>query len=323
MRQYIHRKLLTLLSPGGPRARLMIFGFHRVLEQADPLLSNEPDRALFGEILRWIGDMCVVLPLSTAVAAMRFGGLPARAAAITFDDGYRNNLTVAKPLLVEAGLPATVFIAVDAVRKGVMWNDLVIEAVRQRRGEIDVSDFGFDVDSTRGLDDAKLIGALITGLKYRPIEQRSEAASELYERVVGHAPPRLMLSEDEVAELAGDGIELGAHTVHHPILTRLPDDIAHKEIQDSRTWLRERTGETPSLFAYPNGQPGTDYDHRHVAMVRDIGFAAAVSTRWGVASATSTPFELPRFTPWERRRDEFELRLAKVCARSYGFRGSG
>src|SRR5262245_25846032 len=127
----LFRQALTVLSPAGRRARLMIFSFHRVVGTHDLLSPTEPDVEQFQQMVSWIDSFCRVLPLVEAVDALRNGRLPARAAAITFDDGYRNNLMLAKPVLKAMGLPATVFIAVDAVRSGIMWNDLIIEAVRR------------------------------------------------------------------------------------------------------------------------------------------------------------------------------------------------
>ncbi len=65
------------------------------------------------------------------------------------------------------------------------------------------------------------------------------------------------------------------------------------------------------LFAYPNGRPQQDYTAEHVAMVRDAGFAAAVSTARGAADRTTDPFQLPRFTPWRREPLGFDLLLAR------------
>ena len=65
------------------------------------------------------------------------------------------------------------------------------------------------------------------------------------------------------------------------------------------------------LFAYPNGRPDEDYRAEHAQMVRDAGFEAAVSTAWGSARRNSDPFQLPRFTPWDRRRWAFGLRMGR------------
>jgi peptidoglycan/xylan/chitin deacetylase (PgdA/CDA1 family) len=118
-----------------------------------------------------------------------------------------------------------------------------------------------------------------------------------------------MMRDDEVRALRDAGMEIGAHTATHPILTRLPPAEARREIDDSRDRLAAILNEPVSLFAYPNGKPGQDYAPEHVRMVRDAGFSAAVSTAWGVASPGSDVFQLPRFTPWDRGPAKFALRL--------------
>jgi len=321
MMMQLERAILSALSPRGTRARLAILTFHRVFERPDQLLSSEPDIQRFENILSWLSSLCRVLPLDEAADALARGALPARAAAITFDDGYRNNLDVAKPALVAAGLPATVFVAAEPVRRGIMWNDLVIEGVRHGQGAWELSDLGLQCPEINEASRQHCITLLIDQLKYRELGERQELASELHRRLVGEPAQRQMLTEEEVVALEGDGISLGAHTINHPILTRLPDKTAHQEIAGSRNWLRELTGRAPALFAYPNGRRGDDYDGRHVRMVQEAGYSAAVSTRWAAAKQRTARFELPRFMPWERDRTGFASRILKTCAKSYT--GSG
>ena len=104
-------------------------------------------------------------------------------------------------------------------------------------------------------------------------------------------------------------MQIGAHTVNHPILARLAAADAVREIGDSKRQLESITRAPVTLFAYPNGRHGDDYDDASVALVRDSGFEAAVATTWGAARRDSDRFQLPRFTPWDRRRWQFGLRL--------------
>lgn len=114
------------------------------------------------------------------------------------------------------------------------------------------------------------------------------------------------------------GMEIGAHTVTHPILTRTSADAARNEIIECGRRLSDILRVPVRLFAYPNGKPGVDYASEHVRMVRDAGYAAAVSTSWGGATARSDIFQLPRFTPWDRAPDRFALRLVRnVLRRAY------
>ena len=125
------RPLLNIASPAGPRARLSVLVFHRVLPGVDPLYPEAMDATRFTQICHWVRSMFSVLPLDEAVRRMRAGTLPERALAVTFDDGYADNLQVAMPILNRLGLPATFFIATGFLDGGCMWNDTVIESFRR------------------------------------------------------------------------------------------------------------------------------------------------------------------------------------------------
>lgn len=312
------RSLLRMLSPRGARARLLILTYHRVLEAPDAMVPDEPDSRVFALQADCLATYCRVLPLPEAVRLLQAGRLPERAACITFDDGYANNAAVAAPILAERGLVATFFIAVDAVRRGIMWNDLVIEAVRVTSSEL-LAELGYgETEPTvPPLSRAAVAARLLQRLKYLPMAERWARAAALYQRLVESAPPRLMMTTDEVRRLHDLGHDIGAHTIHHPILRELSTEDARSEIAGSRDWLRDLLSWQPRSFAYPNGRPGVDYDSAHVAMVREAGFETAVSTAWGCANRYSAVYELPRFRPWESEPRQFWLRLAKTYLRSY------
>jgi len=314
------RMPLSLLSPTGPRGRLLIFTYHRVLAQPDPLLRDEADASSFAAHMDWVREFCNVLPLPEAVRRLRAGSLPSRATCITFDDGYANNYDVARPILLQRGLTATVFIAVDAVERGIMWNDLVIESVRRAGGQLDaqhLAAIGADAAAASTGSAAESVNRALDALKYRPMRERWEAAAELYRRVAQREPPRLMMTSDTVRAFATDGFDIGAHTVNHPILAKQTPDEARFEIRASRDWGAQVTGAAPVSFAYPNGRPGRDYDDSHARMVRDAGYELAVSTAWGCASRGSDVFQLPRVAFWDRARRPFWARLVQTYARSY------
>src|SRR6267142_6495562 len=115
-----------------PRApRLSVLIFHRALREADALRPDEPTAAEFEARMRWVAANFDVLALSQAIEAVAADRLPKRALAITFDDGYADNYDLATPILRRVGLPATFFIASGYLDGGCMFNDVVIEAVRQ------------------------------------------------------------------------------------------------------------------------------------------------------------------------------------------------
>lgn len=305
------RLLATLLSPAGERAALSILIFHRVLNQPDPIFPDEPDAQRFDAMLSWVAKAFNVMPLDCAVLALAEGRLPARAAAITFDDGYADNYCVALPILQKHGLSATFFVAADFLDGGRMFNDTVIEAVRGYGGDtLDLAHLGlgrFEVQTPAKRRNT--IQALLSAVKYLPAEARSAQVA-----AVGHAagrdlPDDLMMTSDQLRALRAAGMVIGGHTASHPILARIEDDAAYREISEGKQRLESILREPISLFAFPNGKPGKDYLATHVRMVREAGFSAAVSTAIGVARRDADVFQLPRFTPWDKTALRFGLRL--------------
>ena len=294
---------LRILSPRGSRARLLIFTYHRVLERQDPLLPDEAHALTFERQMDWLGSYCRVLPLAEAVTRLVEGTLPDRAACITFDDGYANNHDIAVPILLRRGLPATFYVTIDAVERGIMWNDLVIEAVRNR--------------GCSSAEAVRQIATTLEQLKYLPLEERWMAAADLYAEVGDSTPPRLMMSADMVRSLAAAGFEIGAHTVNHPILAQQTQQAARREILDSRDWITSLLGAPPKSFAYPNGRPGRDYDETHARMVQEAGFESAVSTYWSCARAGTDRYQLPRVSFWDHTSTRFWLRIARTYVESY------
>lgn len=307
------RSIFNLISPRGGAGRLTILIFHRVLPTVDPLFPEEPDAVRFDQMMGWVKSWFNVIPLDLAVSQLQTGTLPERAAAITFDDGYADNRTVALPILQKHGLSATFFIATGFLDGGRMWNDTVIESVRDASAPmLDLENLGLGIHRNGGPGEKRqAITAIIDQIKYLPIEERA-ALTERIALELGVEPPNdLMMTSGQVREMREAGMQIGAHTINHPILARTELAQAEQEIRTSKEALENLLGESVTLFAYPNGKPGQDYLPEHCRIVRDLGFSAAVSTGWGSANSNADIYQLPRFTPWDRQRIKFGLRLLK------------
>lgn len=309
------RPLIAALSPAGRRARLSVLIFHRVLAQPDPLFPDEIDASRFDAICTWIKNWFNVLPLDLAVRRLRDGDLPARAAAITFDDGYADNHDLALPILQRHGLSATFFIATDFTSGGCMWNDLVIEAIRGcRASALDLRDLP-GIEDLLSLDSLPrrrhAIARIIGATKYLPANQRLGRVAEICRRAQAHEPAAMMMDGVAIRALYAAGMGIGAHTVSHPILARLDQATARREMADGRAQLEDLLQQRVGLFAYPNGRPNTDYSADDAQLARGLGFDAAFSTAWGAAGRECDAYQLPRFTPWDRSRTRFGLRLAR------------
>ena len=284
--------------------RLPILIFHRVLAAPDPLFPDEIDATRFDRLVALLARSFQVLTLGQAIERLHGGTLPPRALVITFDDGYADNAQIALPILQRHGLAATFFVSTGFLDGGRMWNDTVIECLRRTRLErVDLAEFGLGAFELTGADHRRAaIEALLPRIKYLPLAAREDATSRLQARLAVPALPHdLMMRSSDVVALHRAGMEIGGHTVHHPILTELPDAAAEAEIAAGRQHLQTLIGAAVDVFAYPNGRPGRDYDARHVAMLRAQGFRGAVSTAPGMAATTRADLlQLPRFTPWDR-----------------------
>ncbi|MCB1915992.1 MAG: polysaccharide deacetylase family protein [Rhodocyclaceae bacterium] len=305
------RTALAMFSPAGRRAKLSTLIYHRVLPEPDPLRTGDPDAATFRWQMGLLARHFNVLPLPEAARRLQDGTLPARAACVTFDDGYADNFTIALPILREAGIPATCFVAPAYLDGGRMFNDTLIELAAQLpAGRHDFSSVGLGTRALAGTDDRRaLVGALIGQFKYFEPAERASAVETLAASFGVRLPDDLMMTSDQLRALHAAGMEIGGHTDTHPILARLDPEHAREEILAGRKRLETLLEAPVRVFAYPNGRPGKDYGAEHAALVSQCGFEAAVSTVPTAATRTSHPFELPRFTPWDRTPARFGLRL--------------
>jgi peptidoglycan/xylan/chitin deacetylase (PgdA/CDA1 family) len=191
-----------------------------------------------------------------------------------------------------------------------MWNDKVIEAVRGAGASLDLERHGLGTHRLDGAESRRrAIDDLLGKLKYRPAAERDALTAEIA-GASGAAERRdLMMTSEQVAGLHRAGMEIGAHTVTHRLLSKLDAGSARAEIADSRARLRDIIGSEVRVFAYPNGRPGTDYARRDVDLLAELGFSGAVSTAWGAGVPGTDRLQVPRFTPWDRVPRRFLLRL--------------
>lgn len=308
------RVALSMASPGGRNGKLSILIFHRVLPEPDPLFPGEVYRARFNQVCEWLRGCFNVLPLEGAYQQLLEGTLPERALSITFDDGYRDNAEVALPVLQAHGLTAMFFVATGYLDDDCMWNDRIIEAVRS------TSACSIELDTTVSAKARRLplnsleqrraaVQALLPAVKYLNGQQREEAVQRIESRLGAGRSGPLMMNARHVRLLSESGMSVGVHTVTHPILSACTAEQVRRELADCRSHLQDLVQRPVGWVAYPNGVVGRDVGPREFELVRELGFDAAVTTEHGYVTAGSARFALRRFTPWDRDRLRFGLRL--------------
>jgi peptidoglycan/xylan/chitin deacetylase (PgdA/CDA1 family) len=307
------RALGNAIAPHGEgEGRLCIVNYHRILARPDPLLESEPSIDTFRWQVALLKQCFNVMPLAQAVQALAHERMPPRAVAITFDDGYRSTHDLALPILREFDLPATVFVTTGHMEdEGSMWNDIILEAVRRLpHTAIDLQELGMGVYPMQTPEVRKQTATALTErCKYLTPPARAALTAKLQALADADLSQDLMLTAEMVRTLSCNQVEIGGHTVSHPILTRIDDATARREIIDNKVHLESIIGKPVTLFAYPNGKRGSDFDERHVQMVREAGYRAAFTTVTGAATRHDNTFEFPRSRPWDKGRLMFAGRL--------------
>ncbi|MHC4824837.1 MAG: polysaccharide deacetylase family protein [Planctomycetota bacterium] len=286
------------------RKQLNILCYHRILPEAEKAAYFCPDLVVTPEAFRaqcrTLAAHHRVLPLAEALAALQEGPQDKPLVALTFDDGYVDNLMYAAPILAEFGQRATFFVVSDLMgTTSPPWYDFVARCVADlaARGEGSGPE-GSAVTMESGMSPMDLV----EGAKAFTPEKRVAVLERLAERL-GQAPtfpPQdLVMNAAQVQELVGLGHEVGSHSVSHEILPLLDRTALEAEIGESKTRLEEAAGQPVPSFCYPNG----DFDDRCLEIVAARGYAQAVTTRNGANEADADSYTL-------RRRFIHEQRLA-------------
>lgn len=281
-------------------SRLVVLIYHSVLDKRDGFRPGDATAKEFDAHMQMLAQNFNCLTFGEAIAEFAEREAPSNSVVVTFDDGYRDNHDRAMPILRSHGLPATFFVASGYLEGSMMWNDVLIESLRSAIGQVlDLSDY--DVGSRKlasESDAVELSKLLIKKVKKWQQGDRADFVSALAERVAFKPAGRLMMDEAEVRSLHKAGMEIGAHTVTHPILSTLSREASRQEISTSKAALEGIIGHPVSSFAYPNGQPTKDFLERDVEIVKEVGFSAAATTTWGCVSTTFDRFLIPRQSIW-------------------------
>jgi peptidoglycan/xylan/chitin deacetylase (PgdA/CDA1 family) len=297
------------------RGRAAILMYHRVNDSCDPFFPALPSK-VFEQQVDFLRRSYRVEPLEDVVKWLRSGAPGPPRAAVTIDDGYRDTYEVVFPFLRARAVPATLFLSTGPVETGVpLWLDHLRGLLKRTPARVfECRALGMEA---RRIDTVAERLEVLEGL--RALLKRSNrrtvdaAIGELADRLGagGSVPLPKSLTWAEVAEMAGQGIQIGAHTHKHYVLSNLDREEARAEIAQSILLIEGRLHAPVRTFAYPNGGP-TDYTPVTKALVSELGLLAACSTRHGFVRPGADPFELPRLETSERSLPMFACHMAGI-----------
>ncbi|HUE86407.1 MAG TPA: polysaccharide deacetylase family protein [Vicinamibacterales bacterium] len=300
----------TAIRRVAPSRGVAILRYHAVCgpeghRYVDPGISVTP--AIFEQHVRYLTSEYPVLPLEDAVRALSQGqSLPPNAVAITFDDGYADNLGAARTL-AKHGATATFYLTAGCLADGQpFWPSelrYLVAAIPAGRVAMHGGALKVEVDLTSDTARKAAVNQLTKVFKRHPIPVR-ESLREQLRHLAGHpVMPRVMLTWDEVREMKAMGMTIGAHTVTHPNLPNAGPADAWLEISGSKARLEAEVGAPVTMFSYPNGGAERYMTDDIARMVREAGFTAATTSWNGFARRQSDVFALERVHVAERLED--------------------
>lgn len=256
------------------RQRVCVLGLHRVLSRSEIAQTNSHCSMIlsittFARLLDHLQEKFQVIPLDVFLGGMKHWGCDKPACLITFDDGWRDTYTNAFPLLKKFRMPATVFLTTGQIgATGGFWIERLRKVMRAR------------VTSGRGYDADAATDLLVERLKHLPERERREQLQQwLPEHLAsdGDETVDAMLTWEQANEMSHCGIEIGAHTVSHPLLSYEADAEVARELTVGKRAIEERLGRKVRSFAYPNG----DWNERIRHEVQRAGYDCAFTTHSG------------------------------------------
>lgn len=281
----LHCSGLVALERRRTRAAFRIVTYHGVDERDHPVINADrlqTPPALFARHVESLARQYRAMELGQAVRFfLEHGRWPERGLAITFDDGYRNNLEQAAPILKRLGLPATFFVTASFIEgRSRPWWYVLRQALADRSESV-----------VRAAADALKLEE-----EWRPLSE-SERAERLAALIGDETPANLyypFMNRDEVAQLAGLGFDVQPHGDEHLSFRGETADRLKTEIESSAKFVREVTGRAPWGFAYPYGHLPALREPVE-AILQQCGLQAALSTIEGNNDAGADRWALRRW----------------------------
>lgn len=287
------------------RKQTRILMYHGVVQQDVGVWTQLPQdrfQAQITHLARWYRPLRLSEFVDNKNDQTRWSN---HAVVVTFDDGLKNNLTLAYPILAQHHVSATIYVAIALIDRsqqfgGMIWTDYVRGLIRSTAvAALDLRKFGLPVYRLTTGAEKRIVETTLAGaLKGLSDDVRSTVIAEIARQLGStvareHAEPFDGLTWDEMRQMDRSGlIEFGAHTVHHTILTTVADEVALREMSESRERLELELGHPVRHFAYPNGTRA-DFAHQHMAMA-ERQFASAVSTVEGLVRPHDGLYDLKR-----------------------------
>ena len=288
-----------------PRGAILLY--HRVAPATgdDPQLLTVTNEH-FKEHLQILRNYYHPASIARLAAGSGMGWITPGSVAVTFDDGYLDNLIHAAPLLEEFKIPAEVYVASNAVNGKIEFYWDVLQRVMQCGPDWNVELPPDTAAREQYVQECEKIKFMRPGERMEYLDKILKKAGTLMPHNSSDCRP---MDLNGLKKLSGfKMISIGAHTVNHTFLAALPADLQQQEIEDSKKSLESVIGRKIDGFSYPYGSLSS-YNQQTVGLVKKAGFKYAVSNHSGTVPCFTSRYELPRMLVRNWTGAEFKNRL--------------
>jgi peptidoglycan/xylan/chitin deacetylase (PgdA/CDA1 family) len=278
---------------------ICVIGLHRVLTDSERQRSSSLDAIVmreesFANTLEYLGRHFEVISLGTFIKNLREGSSGGKPQClITFDDGWRDNLTTALPLLQRHAMPAVVFVVTSFIeQRQTFWVERLRRLWRDPKLRVRLQQDLVAADNSIPPD--LEIENLIERMKHMPAAQRRDLLEGSFNRADAGSPyyGDEMFTWEEAAILQRAGVDIESHTASHPLLVYESDETIAHELAESKRTLEEKLNKKVRAFAYPNGT----WDKRVRDLVEEAGYDCAFIIQRGWHSPGGDPYAIRRIT---------------------------
>jgi len=292
-----------------------ILMYHHVTDRDEVFLPHVTAR-VFGGQMEYLKKEYLVRDLDELMEMVGRGEkIPARSVAITFDDGYEDVYLYAFPVLKRYDLPSTVFVSTGFIDSDRLpWTDELGFLFKETAATGLEIEIGGRRERFSFRDEAERLGVFREVKNQLKVLYEPERA-DLFERIKGElavteSNPVRILTTPQIREMAEAGISFGAHTVHHPILTKISPRRAQEEITESKSCLEGIIGQEVKGFCYPNGGED-DFNDVIKSMVQHAGYRFGCTTMEGTNDPAADRYALKRTWTSEPSLPLFAARLLR------------
>ena len=282
-------------------SHIIILAYHRVYPKKDNFFVPYVSPEEFENQIKYLQKYFKIFSLEELVNFLKNSKICneeyKNIAVITFDDGYKDNYIYAYPILKRHRIPATIFLTTDYIGEDRLfwWDEVGYIICNTKKDKINIPNIGeYSLNNNEEKNNCVVI--ISEKLKKFPNKLKNEYISILQNKCNVTIPPglgeKMVLSWGEIHEMKDNGVNFGAHTKTHPILTNEILNEAEKEIVDSKKTIEKHLKIEIILFAYPNGS----FNDEIIQLVKNNGFNCAVSTKQSVINKYNSNdiYSLPR-----------------------------